>query len=71
MNNQAISVLHSWTVWLNTIPAILVMLQQLLDLNIVPAKYAWTIFVLMSALNLILRIFKTSKPIVFSTKNTE
>jgi len=63
MENQTISVLKSWTVWLNTIPALLVMLQQLLDLNIVPAKYAWTIFVLMSALNLILRIFKTTKPI--------
>lgn len=63
MENQTISVLKSWTVWLNTIPALLIMLQQLLDLNIVPAKYAWTIFALMSALNLILRIFKTTKPI--------
>lgn len=57
------SFIKSYTIWINLIPLVIMILQQLLDLNIIPATATASVLVVINVLNIIVRTFKTNSAI--------
>lgn len=53
----------SWTMRLNAISAVAVILQQVLDVHIIPEEYALYVLLVVNILNAAIRVFKTSQSI--------
>ena len=53
----------SVTLWINFIPLVIIVLQNLLDSNIIPASSAVYVLMVINILNIVIRAFKTNSAI--------
>lgn len=53
----------SVTLWINFIPLVIIVLQNLLDLNVIPASASAYVLIVINILNIATRTFKTNTAI--------
>jgi len=53
----------SLTLWINFIPLVIIVLQNLLDLNVIPASASAYVLIVINILNIATRTFKTNTAI--------
>lgn len=53
----------SLTLWINFIPLVIIVLQNLLDLNVIPASASAYVLIVINILNIAIRTFKTNTAI--------
>lgn len=53
----------SLTLWVNFIPLVIIVLQNLLDLNVIPASASAYVLIVINILNIATRTFKTNTAI--------
>lgn len=53
----------SLTLWINFIPLVIIVLQNLLDSNIIPASASAYVLIVINILNIAIRTFKTNTAI--------